>query len=138
MSLTSDEELLIALESDEWGRPQALGAVIVGQYTRAFCFFHRFGNDTACLKFNVQTGRSSFAAVVNIRARVPTFAYRYLRSFLAPTAMGSPFLGISAIGSAWYSFNTRQVQTWAVCHSIECGGIMKPLRVQYVEGLRLG
>ena len=68
LSLTLGEELLVALESEEWGRPQALGAVIVGQYNRDFCSFHRLGNDSACLQFNVQTGRSSFAAVVSIRA----------------------------------------------------------------------
>lgn len=36
LSLTVGEELLSALETDEWGRPQALGTVMVGQYTLSF------------------------------------------------------------------------------------------------------
>jgi hypothetical protein len=30
--LTIGEELLASLETDEWGRPQALGTVIVGKF----------------------------------------------------------------------------------------------------------
>lgn len=36
LSLTVGEELLSALDTDEWGKPQALGTVIVGQDALSF------------------------------------------------------------------------------------------------------
>lgn len=67
LSLTVGEELLSALETDEWGKPLALKTVIVGQQTK-FWFFFRHGNDPVGLNFYLALGRSSFAAVVGIGA----------------------------------------------------------------------
>lgn len=62
LSLTVGGELLSALETDEWGRPQALGTVIVINITA----FFRHGNDPTCSDSCAPIGRSSFAALVGI------------------------------------------------------------------------
>lgn len=46
LSLTVGEELLGALETDELGRPQALGAVVVGQQARSFGFVSRHNDES--------------------------------------------------------------------------------------------